>query len=217
MLFRKINHVLDRHVIVFCALIFFLARESEFVRAADTKGAYDSIFLATDPQQLVFGKDDAPVTVIEYTALTCAHCAYFHNIILPEIRKKYIDTGKVRFVFRHFPIDHYSLKATAIVNQVPLPKRLATIDRIFAEQKNWMGEQAVEKLAHICNLPADKCQKVVSDQEILNQALHSRLEVEKIASVEGTPTFFIDGKMYSMTLTLAEFDKIMEQKKLPSQ
>ena len=56
MLFRKINHVLDVRVIIFCALIFFLVSESEFVRAADTKGAYDSIFLATDPQQLVFGK-----------------------------------------------------------------------------------------------------------------------------------------------------------------
>lgn len=216
MLFRHIYPILGAGAVIFFAVIFFLMRESGVEKVAETKDTHDSIFLATDPQQLVFGKDEAPVTVIEYTALACAHCAYFHKTILPEIKKKYIDTGKIRFIFRHFPIDHYSLKAAVIVNQVPLPKRLVTIDRIFAEQKNWMGEQAIEKLAHICNLPVEKCQEVANDQTMLNRTLQPRLDVEKIASVEGTPTFFIDGKMYSMTLTLAEFDKIMAQKKLSS-
>jgi protein-disulfide isomerase len=178
---------------------------------------YPAISQASDSYQITIGDEKAQITVIEYTALACGHCAYFHTTVLPEIKKKYIDTEKVRFIFRHFPIDHYSLKATAIVNQVPLPKRLATINKIFSEQKEWVGGSLVEKLSQICELPLNKCKEVVKNEKDLNQALQPRLEAEKIAPIEGTPTFFIDGQMYSAALTEAEFDKIINQKKPSSQ
>lgn len=182
----------------------------------EPKGLCASVLLTVDPQEIVFGEDNAPITVIEYTALSCNHCAHFHTSVLPEIRKKYIDTGKIRFVFRHFPIDQYSLKAATILTQVPLPKRVAVIDQIFAEQQNWLGPNAVKKLAAICKLPVNKCQKIADDQTLLNQMLQHRLEIEKVAQIEGTPTFFINGKMYPMTLTLTQFEEIMTQEEKSS-
>ncbi len=176
--------------------------------------------LPSDSYELIYGDESAPITVVEYTALTCAHCAQFHQTVMPEIRKKYIDTGRVRFIFRHFPIDKLSLKATAIVNTLPVIKRMHTIEQIFAQQEHWMGagDKAVEKLALICQLPSEKCYQVIQNQTKLDESLQSRLDIEKVVPIEGTPTFFINDKMYPMALTLAEFDQIVanESKNLPT-
>ena len=170
--------------------------------------------LPSDSNELIWGEASALVTVVEYTALTCGHCAEFHRTVLPEIRKKYIDTGRVRFIFRHFPIDRLSLKAATLVNALPFLKRSYVIDQIFHQQEHWIqsGDKAIEKLAFICQLPLEECHKVTNDQKKMDATLQSRLNIEKIVTIEGTPTFFIDDKMYPTTLSLAEFDEIISPK-----
>ena len=179
---------------------------------------YQAVYGLQDPYQLVFGSPYAPVTVIEYTALTCGHCAYFHGSVFPEVKKKYIDRGKIRFIFRNFPIDRESLQATALVNKVPAPKRNGVINRLFKEQEEWVADpKAVEYLARICELPLKKCQEILANKAELTEVLKPRVELEKVVSIEGTPTFFINGKMYSKTLTLEDFDEILCKEIPPSQ
>ena len=170
--------------------------------------------LPKDSFELVWGDVSAPVTVVEYTAFSCGHCAEFHKNVLPEIRKKYIDTGRVRFIFRHFPIDRLSLKIATVVNELPFLKRSHAIDQIFQQQEHWIeaGDKAFEKISVICQIPLDKCQQIMNNQEKLDATLQSRLNIEKIVAIEGTPTFFINDKMYATTLSLSEFDQIVSTK-----
>ncbi|MGI4851448.1 MAG: DsbA family protein [Janthinobacterium lividum] len=167
--------------------------------------------LPKDSYELIWGSESAPVTVVEYTSLSCGHCADFHKNVLPEIRKKYIDTGRVRFVFRHFPIDRLSLKISTLVNDLPYLKRSYAIDQIFDQQDGWIdaGDKAFEKIAVICQIPLDKYQQIINDKEKLDAAAQSRFNIEKCVSIEGTPTFFINDKMYPTALSLAQFEQIV--------
>ena len=195
-------------------ICFFSLFNPCFALEKFSKGSFASVVLTVDPAEITYGSKDAEITVIEYTALSCELCAQFHQTVFPEIKKKYIDTGKVRFIIRQFPIDHFSLRAATLLNQVPEVRRRATMDQLFAEQRNWMGstEPATAQLAEICNLSLEKCQSIIQDQALLNETLQHRLNIEKFVAIEGTPTFVINGTLCSSTLTLKEFDKLVEDR-----
>ena len=179
--------------------------------------------LPKDPFEITWGDASAPLTIVAYTALSCGHCAEFHKTILPEIVKKYIETGQVRFVFRHFPIDRLSLQMATVVNKMPLIKRGNVIDKIFQEQEKLIeelikaGDKAYEKIAYICGMNPDECHEIWKSREDLDAALKSRLDIEKLTIIEGTPTFFINDKMYPTALSWEQFDQIIsaELKALP--
>lgn len=83
------------------------------------------------------GNEKAPVTIIEYASMTCSHCANFHATVYPVLKKKYIDTGKVRFIFREFPLDAVATAAFMLARCAPPDKYFAMIDVLFEQQKNW--------------------------------------------------------------------------------
>jgi protein-disulfide isomerase len=83
------------------------------------------------------GKDDAPVTIIEYASMTCPHCAKFHEITYPELKKRYIDTGKVRFIFREFPLDPVAATAFMMARCAPKDKYFPLIEVLFQQQETW--------------------------------------------------------------------------------
>ena len=164
---------------------------------------------------LVLGKADAPVTIIEYASMTCPHCANFHKTTYAALKTKYIDTGKVRFIFREFPLDELAVAASMLARcagKDDSGKALALIDVLFASQDKWATRnpvpilQQMAKQAGMTEKAFDECLK---DQTLYNNVMAVRERGSKEYKVESTPTLFVNGKMQKGGATIEELDKII--------
>src|SRR6202007_355378 len=90
---------------------------------------------------VALGSDSAPVTIIEYASMTCPHCAHFSETTFPELKKRYIDTGKVRFIFREFPFDKVAAAAFMLARCAGKDRYMAVVETLFAKQGEWVVEQ----------------------------------------------------------------------------
>jgi protein-disulfide isomerase len=156
----------------------------------------------------------APVEVIEYASLTCHHCATFHTEILPQVKKELIDTGKVRLVYRDFPLDRIALEAATLARCVAPERYFPILTVLFSKQEDWShAKDPVEALARIGTLaglsrPAyDACR---ADKALQDSIVQSRFEAEQKHGVESTPSFVIGGKTYKGVLPLDQFKKAVE-------
>ncbi|MBI3704134.1 MAG: DsbA family protein [Rhizobiales bacterium] len=165
---------------------------------------------------MVLGDDKAPVTVIEYASMTCSHCARFQEATFPELKKRYIDTGKVRYIFREFPLD--SLAAAAFMlarctGENDKNKYFALVDTLFHQQRTWAVERplpplfAIAKQAGFTQQTFDAC---LSNQKLLDGIESLRTRASKQFKVESTPTFFINGTMVPGAVSIEEMAKVID-------
>ena len=159
------------------------------------------------------GPKDAPVTIIEYASMTCTHCAAFNAETWPTLKSKYIDTGKVRYTMREFPLDPLATAAFMLARCTGPDKRYAIIDLLFSQQQNWAfvpkpveALAATVKQAGITQTDFETCLK---DQKLYDQVNKVRDDADKAFKVNATPTFFINGEKHAGELTVAELDKIL--------
>jgi protein-disulfide isomerase len=156
------------------------------------------------------GSPNAPVVIVEYASMTCPHCAHFHETIYPELKKKYIDTGKVRFIFREFPLDPLAAAGSMLARCAGGDKFFPLIETLFAQQKEWVVQKplqpmfAIAKQAGFTQQSFDEC---LANQQMLNGIEESRTRAATKFNVTSTPTFFINGKIFRGSVTLDEFDK----------
>jgi len=161
---------------------------------------------------LVEGKADAPVTIIEYASMTCPHCAAFSKATFPQLKTKYIETGKVRFIFREFPLDELAVAASMLARCAGGEKSIALIDVLFASQDKWAVRDPIPALLQISKQAGftqasfDQCLK---DQTLYNNILAMRERGSKDYKVESTPTLFINGKMQKGGASIEELEKLM--------
>ena len=157
------------------------------------------------------GKDDAPVTVVEYASMTCPHCAHFHETTYPELKKRYIDTGKVRFIFREFPLDQLALAAFLLARCAGPDKYFPMIDTLFQLQKEWVTQKplgpllAIAKQAGMSEQAFNEC---LQDQKLVDGIEDVRQRAMKL-NVQSTPSFFVNGKPLRGNYTIEEFEKAM--------
>ena len=167
---------------------------------------------------LVLGKADAPVTIIEYASMTCPHCAHFHKTTYPALKTKYIDTGKVKFIFREFPLDELAVAASMLARcggKDDSAKAMALIDVLFASQDKWASSrtnpvpilQQIARQAGFTEKTFDECLK---DQTLYNNIMAMRERGTKEYKVESTPTLFVNGKMLKGGATIEELEKAIE-------
>ncbi len=163
---------------------------------------------------VVLGKADAPVTIVEYASMTCSHCAAFHATTYPELKRKYIDTGKVRFILREFPLDPLATAGFMLARCVGDDKRTAIVDLLFAQQKNWaFTEKPVESLANLvkqAGVAQEAFEACLKDQDLYAKINKVRDHAAEKFGVNATPTFFIDGKKQNGELTPEALDKLLE-------
>ncbi|MGR7996557.1 DsbA family protein [Xanthobacter sp. ZOL 2024] len=162
----------------------------------------------------VLGSDTAPVTVVEYASMTCSHCADFHTKTFPELKAKYVDTGKVRFVFREFPFDPVATAAFMLARCMPDDKYFPMVSSLFETQRSWAyskdpaaGLLAVARQAGMSQADFEKC---LSDQELAKKVQESARYANAELGVKATPTFFVNGKEMSGAMSIAEWDKQLE-------
>jgi protein-disulfide isomerase len=153
--------------------------------------------LKVTPDDHVLGKPDAPITIIEYASLTCPHCAHFDEATLPQVKKDWIDTGKAKLVFRHFPFDRAALAAAEVAECGGKEKFFGFLDVLFRQQESWAGGDInanLVRIAKLGGLSEDKVQACLKDEKLANKIVAMRLQGEKELGVNSTPTFFINGK-----------------------
>ena len=162
---------------------------------------------------LVLGKADAPVTIIEYASMTCPHCATFHKTTYPGLKTKYIDTGKVRFIFREFPLDELAVAASMLARCAGGDKAMALIDVLFASQDKWAVRQplpVLQQIARQAGFTQESFEKCLADQKLYNDIVAMRERGSKEYKVESTPTLFVNGKVQKGGATLEQLEKLID-------
>ncbi|MGX5735566.1 DsbA family protein [Bosea thiooxidans] len=159
------------------------------------------------------GSPDAKVTIIEYASMTCSHCAHFHTETWPELKKKYVDTGKVRFTLREFPLDPLATAGFMLARCNGNDKYYPMADLLFAQQRNWAfvdkPVDALSALVKQAGFTQESFEACLKRQDIYDAVTLVKDGGAK-AGVNSTPTFFINGQKRSGALSIAEFDKILE-------
>ena len=160
------------------------------------------------------GDNNAKITIIEYASMTCDHCANFHKNIFPEIYEKYIQTGKVKFIFRDFPLDKQALFAAILANCAPKEKYFDFVKLIFNTTQKWISveDEFLKKLKNIGKmggLSNDQIESCFRDENMVDLAINSRSNGEKKFNITSTPSFIINGKKYS-SMTFEQFEKVLD-------
>jgi protein-disulfide isomerase len=149
---------------------------------------------------VVLGSEKAPVTIVEYASMTCPHCAHFSETTFPELQKRYIDTGKVRFIFREFPLDALAAAGFMLARCGGKEKFMPIVETLFAKQREWMVEKPIEPLREIAkqfgftHQSFDEC---LANQKVLDGIQNVRDRAAEKLGVNSTPTFFINGKKFN--------------------
>ncbi|QPC42113.1 DsbA family protein [Kaustia mangrovi] len=160
---------------------------------------------------MALGEEDAPVTIVEYASMTCPHCANFHTETFPKLKEEFIDTGKVRFVFREFPFDDLALAAFMVARCAPEDKYFPMIDILFEQQSTWAGRGAdpreeLFKIAKLSGMTREKFDACLKDEEIARGIMAVRERGANEFGIDSTPTFFVNGKLLSGNRPLEEFE-----------
>jgi len=161
----------------------------------------------------VLGKDDAPVTIVEYASMTCPHCAAFHEKAYPELKKRYIDTGKVRFIFREFPLDTLAAAAAMLARCADKDKYFPLIETLFQHQREWAVQNPIPPLMGIAKqagFTEEKFNACLSDQKMLDAIEAERNRASKQFGVNSTPTIFVNGQMQRGIATIDDLAKLID-------
>jgi len=191
---------------------YFWSRPQKSILPETAPGASVSMAELMLPGPLgdeVLGSPDAPVVIVEYASMTCPHCAHFSETTFPELKKKYIDTGKVRFVFREFPLDPLAAAGSMLARCAGKDKYFPMLETLFAQQKEWVVQKPLEPLFAIAKQAGftqqgfDAC---LANQQLLAGIEESRTRATKLG-VSSTPTFFVNGAIVRGAMSIEELDK----------
>lgn len=159
------------------------------------------------------GKEDCKVSIIEYASMTCSHCAAFHEKTWPTLKAKYIDTGKVRFTLREFPLDPLATAGFMLARCDGNDKYYAVTDLLFSKQRDWAFTDkpvdALSKLMKQAGFTQEKFESCLKNQQIYDAVNWVKDRGAEKMGVNSTPTFFINGQVQRGALSIEELDKIL--------
>jgi protein-disulfide isomerase len=171
---------------------------------ADDTAAPADLAQAGPQGDIVLGSDKAPVTVIEYASMDCPHCAHFATTTYPELKKRYIDTGKVRYIFREFPLHQIALAGSMLARcaaendkAAGNEKYMAIVEALFANQANWVVEAPLQPLGALAKqfgFTDQSFKDCLSNQKLEEDILAVRDHAVEKLGINSTPTFFVNGK-----------------------
>lgn len=175
--------------------------------------------VASRVPDMVMGKIDAPVTVVEYASFTCPHCANFHATVWNEFKKNYIDTGKVKFVYREVYFDKFGLWAAIVARCGGPEKYFGISDILYNHQKDWLASNdekgiadALKKIGLSAGMTEDQVNACLNDNDQAKAMVTAYQTNATNDKIEGTPTFIINGESHSGEMSYAEFAALIDAK-----
>lgn len=165
---------------------------------------------------VVLGAADSPVTMIEYASMSCGHCAEFHRTIYPKLKADYIDTNRIRFIFREFPLDIKAAAGAMLARCVGKddPKKYhAVVDILFATQNDWVLKDTSEQLRRVAKqagMNDETFNACLANQSMLDAMKQGQDQAYEKFKVDSTPTFFINGTKLKGGATLEDFRKLID-------
>ncbi len=191
-----------------------VAASAEGAKPAGPDGDVAELMKPGDLADFAVGAADAKVTIVEYASLTCPHCAKFYKEVYPGLKTKYIDTGKVRFIFRDFPLNPRAFGGSMLARCVGPEKGIALVETLFDKQADWAfveanPQQALFDVSKQAGFTQESFEKCLTDQKLFEQLTAMQRRAADVHKVSSTPTFFINGKR-AVGPTLEELDKILE-------
>ncbi|MEO1609386.1 MAG: thioredoxin domain-containing protein [Pseudomonadota bacterium] len=184
----------------------------------------DKLMAPDELSELSLGNKDAKVTIVEYMSMSCPACAIFHKTTLPELKKKYINTGKVRVVMREFPLNNLAAAGAMLARCAgedekdedgkSEAKSIAMIDVLFEKQKDWVSGNALDelfKIAKQAGFTQDRFEECLQDDDLLGKLSRRRDKADQEFGVSATPYFFINGKrLRGKSFSVEAFEKVIE-------
>ena len=158
---------------------------------------------------IVMGSPTAPVTMIEYASMTCPHCAHFAAETFPKLKEKYIDTGKVKYIMREYPLDGLAAAAFMLARCAGPDKYYPMIETLFAEQKKWAVKEPLPPLLAIAKqagFTEQSFRECLDNKDLLGKVRQMRDRGQQKFKVESTPTFYINGERHPGAMSIEDID-----------
>lgn len=163
----------------------------------------------------ILGAADAPATIIEYSSLTCPHCASFHRGTLPQLKANWVETGKARLVYRHYPLDRLALYAAAVSNCIKGDGFFGFIDALFVNQERWSRSDdpvsALQQFAGLAGLNQTAFQECVQDEAAITRILEIQADGRDTYEVASTPSFVVNGQRVVGAHSYEEFEAVLQK------
>jgi protein-disulfide isomerase len=163
---------------------------------------------------VALGPETAKVNIVEYASLTCSHCAAFHKGTWPELKKRYLDTGKVRFTLREFPLDPLATAGFMLARCDGNAKYYPITDLLFEQQRNWAFTEkpldALRGLMRQAGFSQEKFDACLKDQKLYDAVNAVKNRGVEQFNVDSTPTFFINGQRYPGNMSIDELEKVIK-------
>ena len=169
-----------------------------------------------ETSRIFSGNENAKITIIAYESLTCSHCADFHKIVYPKLKKDFIDTGHVKLEFRHFPLDIAALNAAKIA-QCKKDQSLEILESLYSNQQDWVKGSTIEEVNNNLKLFVKDQGFNINFEECLNNKviedfiLNDRVEGTKNFKVNATPTIIINNEKFEKSLNYKNLKKTLEK------
>ena len=198
-------------IIKFKILFFLIFFNNSFLYANE------SSVLILNENDFVIGEEDAPITIIEYASMSCSHCANFHNDTLPDLKKEYIDTGKVKYAFRDFPYNYPALLGSMVMRCIPQEVRYDYMNALYKLQKNWVSQesdkttQELYKIMQSGGMTKEEFDSCINNTDLENKILQGIMDAQEEFGVKSTPSFLINGILVAGNKSIKDFRQIIDK------
>ena len=179
--------------------------------------SYGETLLNVSKNDFVIGDQSAPITIIEYASMSCSHCADFHTNTLGSIKEEYVDSGKVRFVFRDFPFNYPALLGSMVLRCVPDDVRYDYMNALFSLQKNWVDRENAKstkelfKIMQSGGMTKKEFDECITNVDLENEILQGVIAAQNEFNIKSTPSFLINGILIEGNKSLKEFRQIIDK------
>ena len=164
--------------------------------------------------EMAMGSADAPLTIIEYASLTCPHCAAFQRDTVPELKKEYIDTGLVRWVYRDFPLDSLALAAAMLARCSGPERYFGFVEVLFRSQSSWANSDnprlELARIARLANMPEETFEACLKDSSLLKGIQAGAEEAKNKYAIDSTPTFIVGDRKLPGAVPFKDFKEIID-------
>ena len=199
----KILRLLISFLLIFFGTSFALSNESSVLNLTE--------------DDFIIGNNNAPITIIEYASMSCSHCGNFHNKTLPDLKKEYIDTGKVKYVFRDFPYNYPALLGSMVMRCIPSEVRYDYMNALYKLQNRWVvrenaiTRQELYKIMQTGGMTKENFETCLSDADLENKILQEVMAAQSEFNIRSTPSFLINGDLLEGDKSIKVFRQILDK------